>query len=953
MATPLRVLIVEDNASDARLLVERLRDDGFVPQWTRVDAEPDYLAALSPTLDLILADYLMPEFDALRALQLLRERRLDIPFIVVSGAVGEDVAVSALRAGATDYLLKDRLARLGESVRQAIAQRQLKKVHERESKEFVALQQRTRVILDTAADPYIEMDAQGYICDWNAQAEAVFGWTRQEAVGKRLADTIVPPEKRDEHERGLRHFLATGIGPLLGQRIETTAARRDGGRLPVELLVWPIHTRGKVTFTAFVRDMTARKQAEAALVERAQLAAVSADVGLALTQGHSLDEMLRRCAQSMVDNLGAAFARIWTLSADGQTLELQASAGLCTHIDGRHARVPVGKFKIGLIAQERQPHLTNDVMNDPRVSNQQWARREGMVAFAGYPLLVEERLVGVMAMFARHVLTHAVLDTMAAVANQLALGIERRRSEDSLRESNEKLQSLIHASPLAIVAIDRRRQVLMWNPAAERIFGWTAAEALGQAVPFVDPDDADDFNAMLADEFDGRSRSGVEARRLRKDGKLVDVGLWSAPLRDARGEIVAAMGMHADRTEHKRLEEQYRQAQKMEAIGRLAGGVAHDFNNMLTIILGYADVLRGELSQHDPMAEPVGAIEEAARRAAALTRQLLAFSRKQVLHPTLIELAKVVSGMESMLKRLLGEDISLLVKLQPDVAPVRADVAQIEQVIMNLAINARDAMPDGGQLTIETCNAAIDRDYAATQPGMRAGDYAVLAVSDTGHGMDADTKAHVFEPFFTTKEPGKGTGLGLATIYGIVQQSGGFVTVYSEVGLGATFRVYLPRAMEASPLAETGEPTARIEGGSETILLVEDENDVRRLASSMLRRQGYTVLEAASGGEALQLCERHAGPIDLVVTDVVMPQMNGRQMIDRLRIVRPLVKVLFMSGYTDDAIIRHGAVDQGQPFLQKPFTTKALASMVRQILDARLPTMTATWPASPSAATPG
>jgi two-component system, cell cycle sensor histidine kinase and response regulator CckA len=384
---------------------------------------------------------------------------------------------------------------------------------------------------------------------------------------------------------------------------------------------------------------------------------------------------------------------------------------------------------------------------------------------------------------------------------------------------------------------------------------------------------------------------------------------------------------------HKRLTDQLRQAQKMEAVGRLAGGVAHDFNNLLTIILGYSEVSLAQLRPGDPLREVFEEIRKAAGRASDLTRQLLAFSRKQVLSPVVLDLNGLLADIERMLRRLIGEDIDLAINVAPRLWPVRADPGQIEQVLMNLVINARDAMPQGGKLTITTADVELDDNYCTMHADARAGQYALLAVSDNGAGIDKQTLAHIFEPFFTTKGPEKGTGLGLATVYGIVKQSGGHVAVYSEPGCGSCFKVYLPRDREtAQETAATA--TSRSKGqGSETILLVEDEDAVRSLARRVLEAQGYRVLEAKGGSDALLVSQATSEPIHLLATDVVMPQMSGRELAERLTAVRPDLKVLYLSGYMDDAIIRHGLIHADVPFLQKPYSPDSLLQKVREVLD--------------------
>ncbi len=381
-------------------------------------------------------------------------------------------------------------------------------------------------------------------------------------------------------------------------------------------------------------------------------------------------------------------------------------------------------------------------------------------------------------------------------------------------------------------------------------------------------------------------------------------------------------------------QDQLRQAQKMEAVGRLAGGVAHDFNNLLTAIMGYSDLLMSGLAEGDPRRGDLEQIKHAADRAASLTRQLLAFSRRQVLQPRVLDLNAVVGSIEKMLQRLIGEDIDLVTVLDPALGRVKADPGQLEQILMNLAVNARDAMPQGGKLTIETTNVELDGAYAGQHVAVRPGSYVMMAVSDTGCGMDAETRSHLFEPFFTTKEVGKGTGLGLATVYGIVKQSGGSIWAYSEPGRGATFKIYLPRFEESAGAQVVVAPPAKSVGGSETILLVEDDEAVRSLAGDVLQRHGYTVLEARHGAEALVISERHAGPIALMLTDVVMPGKRGHEVAGQLAAGRPDMKVLYMSGYTDNGIVHQGVLDAGMAFLAKPFTPSALARKVREVLDA-------------------
>ena len=477
----------------------------------------------------------------------------------------------------------------------------------------------------------------------------------------------------------------------------------------------------------------------------------------------------------------------------------------------------------------------------------------------------------------------------------------------------------------------------------ERMLGYSVQQWLSTPnfwLTIVHPEDRERA-AREAAEFFTTGKGGIsQFRWVAQDGRVVWVEARSTVICDDKGNPVGMRGVTMDITAGKEaerarahLEEQLRQAQRMEAIGRLAGGVAHDFNNLVTVINGYADLTLMKLEPGHLLSLNVTAIKKAGERAVDLTRQLLAFSRRQLLQPRFLDLNSLITDSAKMLEHLLGEDIELLTILDPELGPVKADAGQMDQVILNLAVNARDAMPQGGKLTLETRNVILDEDYAQQHLSLESGSYVALAITDTGCGMDAETLSRIFEPFFTTKEQGRGTGLGLATVYGIIRQSGGSIWVYSEPGRGTTFKIYLPRI--EGPVAESEETRGEPEspGGTETLLVVEDDELVRKLTCEALRHYGYQVLEAANGGEALLACEKLQVPVSLMITDVVMPQMSGRELADRLHQLHPEMGVLYMSGYTDDAVIRHGLSDTAMFFLQKPFTPSALAIKVREVLD--------------------
>ncbi len=511
---------------------------------------------------------------------------------------------------------------------------------------------------------------------------------------------------------------------------------------------------------------------------------------------------------------------------------------------------------------------------------------------------------------------------------------ERRKAEAALRESEERYRTLVEGVRDIIFALSPEGTIASLNPAFETITGLRREEWVGQ--PFerlVHPEDLPLALELLGRVVRGELRPASQFRVRTAKGDY-RVGEFSATPQLHEGRLVGILGIGRDVTERVQLEQQLRQAQKMEAVGRLAGGIAHDFNNILTAITGYADLLLEDLGATDPRRQDADEIHKAADRAAGLTRQLLAFSRQQVLQPTVLEVNKLVSDLEKMLRRLLGEDVELGTRLAPTTGRVKADPGQLEQVIMNLAVNARDAMPNGGKLTLETGNVDLDGAYAADHYPARAGPFVMLAVSDTGIGMSEETQVHMFEPFFTTKEKGKGTGLGLATVYGIIKQSGGFIWVYSEVGHGTTFKLYLPRVEElAERASQPAQAPARAARGTETVLVVEDEAPVRSVARQVLERHGYTVLEAPSAEAALDIVARYSGTIHLLLTDVVMPGLNGRELANRLAGLRPDAKVIFMSGYTDDAVTRHGVLEPGSAYVQKPFTPDAIARKVREVLD--------------------
>lgn len=509
---------------------------------------------------------------------------------------------------------------------------------------------------------------------------------------------------------------------------------------------------------------------------------------------------------------------------------------------------------------------------------------------------------------------------------------ERKRMEEKLEVQKQFLEQLIHSAPEAIAIVDPDYTIRQINLEFTRVFGFTAEEACGRNLGvLIVPPGKEEESKSLEDNSSRPANSVLETTRRRKDGSLVEVSVLVSPV-ILGTELDAVYCIYRDISDLKTTEEQVRQSQKMEAIGRLAGGVAHDLNNLLTVITGYSELQLAGLAPGDPKHDQATQIIQATQRASALTRQLLAFSRRQVLQPRTLDLNAVVASLEGLLGRLIGEDVEIVFTPAPDLGTVRADPGQIEQVIMNLAINARDAMPKGGKLILLTSNAEIDATYAKLHVGVLPGRYVLLSVSDTGHGMDENTLTHIFEPFFTTKGVGKGTGLGLSTVYGIVQQSNGHIFVYSEPGHGTSFKIYLPRVDEPADYLHANKPESQRARGDVTILLVEDDPQVRELTCALLQACGYSVLSANCMSDVEKHCRQHAGAIHLLLTDMIMPGMTGKEVAAVVMRLRPGIRILYMSGYTNDVIDHHGGLDPNTFFLQKPFTSASLDDKIRQAL---------------------
>jgi PAS domain S-box-containing protein len=603
------------------------------------------------------------------------------------------------------------------------------------------------------------------------------------------------------------------------------------------------------------------------------------------------------------------------------------------------SRLPWGVGLPGRVFLSRRAAWIRDVTTDPSFPRAKASRDIGLRSGFAFPVLSEGEVLAVLEFFSPDVVEPGpgFLEDVSHIGKQLARVAERRRAETVLRESEERFRAVFETGPIGMTLVGRDLRILQANAALERMLGYGRDGLIGLTImDITHPADAarteEDARKLFRGDVD---RYAIEKRYLTRGGDTVWGLLTASVIHVPEGRSPLALGMIQDITERKSLEEQLRQSQKMEAVGRLAGGVAHDFNNLLTVITGCSELLLGKFRPEDPLRPHLLEIHQAAGRAAGLTRQLLAFSRQQVLQPRVVDLNGVVAGMDQLLRRLIGEDVEFVTRLDPDLGRVRIDPSQVEQIIMNLVVNARDALPRGGRITVRTTNAELDEADARRHLTVGPGAHVVLAVSDTGCGMDSATQARIFEPFFTTKGLGEGTGLGLSTVYGIIKQSGGDIRVESTPGRGTTFECWFPRVQESlgAVAVHSTDTPAR---GRETILLAEDDDVVRRVIGMVLEQGGYTVLQAASGLEALELSERHSGEIELLVTDLVMPGMDGRELVDRLSGLRTGIRILFTSGYTDDAVIRERALAPGTAFMQKPYATQALLRKIRELLDAPL-----------------
>ena len=779
-------------------------------------------------------------------------------------------------------------------------------------------------LVECAPEAISILDPEYRITRLNGEFTRIFGFGPEEAMGQRIDSLIVPPDRSAE-TRWITELLVKGQKVVL----ETKRQRKDGMLLDVFMSAAPIMIDGKqVAMCILYRDISEQKRAEAlnsALYR--------------ITQKTSSAEDLQQFYAAVHGIVGELmYARNLYIAVYDPLTQLVSFPYFEDEEDSRPVPKTLGKGLTEYVLRTGEPLLCT-----PEVFDALMKRGEVELIGApsldwlGVPLKAGNNSFGVLVVqsYTGNVrFGEKEKEILTFVSQQLASAIEHKRNEEALRRSEARYRSLVQSAVYSIYRSSLEGRFFDVNPALIAMLGYESVEEVLALDPksdvFLDPSE----QARVMGEFQRGARlDNVEVRWKRKDGSAITVRLSGRVVNSPEETAEVVEIIAEDITERRVLENQFRQAQKMEAVGRLAGGVAHDFNNLLMVISGYTEVLLEHTRKSNPLYPKIEAIHQATDRATTLTRQLLAFSRKQLLELKVVDLNIIVEDMERLLRPLIGENIELQTQLAPDLGRTRADAGQIEQVIMNLVVNSKDAMPNGGKITIQSANARLNnedvrREYSYIQPGL----YVVLSVTDTGDGMDKETQLRIFEPFFTTKEKGKGTGLGLSTVYGIIKQSGGYVLVESEPRQGTTFRIYLPRVEDAlEPVGAVGASSSQ-SGGSETVLLVEDEESVRQLVRETLESKGYKVLEADNGEAALQIVAGYSGNIDILITDVVMPGMSGRELSARLCASCPQTKVLYLSGYTEDAIVHEGVLDPDTAFLQKPFTLQMLVRKVREVL---------------------
>lgn len=863
------------------------------------NSSPDPLWIYNPQTEAILAvneraisrlGYSRDEFLGLKVTDLFTQED-DLPSLQSSGDWETEIRLLKTRQGGE---LQVRLTMrpadfFGESAIQLLAQDVTDQV--RAESDLRRAEQRLNLHIQQTALGVIEWNDQFEVTEWNPAAERIFGYTKEEVLGKPGTEVIVPQDIRPLIEK-VWEKICQSAEPVRSVNDNIT---KDGERIICEWFNTPLVGKdGRVMGAAsLVQDVTLRESIRVSMresEEKFRSVIESSPMGIQIYEMRDAEHLVLIGANAAAQN----FMGFKNEDLLGKTIEEAFPALAGTEIPRMYRRA----------ATEGKASWTDQVIYD------------GGEMRGAYEVNAFQTVPGKMvAMF---------LDIT-----------ERRRTEQALRLRDKAMEAISQGIVIINRQADGSLPIIYANPAFEKITGYQQEQIIGKSWKVLTGLESEVAEVHAMEKAISREHPvSVEMRSYRQDGTTFQSAISFSPILDADGKVSHYVGVYTDVTSIKKLETQFRQSQKMEAIGRLAGGVAHDFNNLLTAIIGYNDINMSMMERNSTISNNSGEIQKAAERAASLTGQMLAFSRQQNLQPSRVPLNKVIGGMYQMLARLIGETIEIRTLLDDSLSDIKAGASQIEQVILNLAINARDAMPAGGVLSIRTANITVGFELVADVPGITPGDYVLLSLSDTGTGMDDHTKEHLFEPFFTTKEKGRGTGLGLATCYGIITQSGGYVAVHSRLGKGTTFDIYFPKMTSEGSRETTRIPEVKVQGGKETLLVVEDDPAVRPLTTNILRTLGYTVHEAGNGIEAQELLITLAGTkIDLLLTDVVMPKMGGKELADWMKVEYISTKILFASGYLENMLSREDIGENEAFFLRKPFTARTLAKKVREVLD--------------------
>jgi PAS domain S-box-containing protein len=900
---PLRILHLEDDPDFVALVSSMLRQEGLPVEMTSAKDFPEFIAAMeNREFDIILADYTLPTCTGLQALQKVRLKGLDTPFVLISGTIGEQAAIECLRCGATDYVLKNKIERLAPTVRRAVQESEERAHRKRIETELVRREKYFRTLTEHSLDVLTILSRDGLFQYNSPSLKSVLGYEPKEVAGQSAFALIHPedlPATHQAFQRALEH-------PDDIITHEFRCRRQDGSWCHLEVVGQNRLDDPEIAGVVInSRDVNDRKRAEAQLREsegQYRLIFEGSPTPMWVTDMET--QGFLEVNEAALQQYG--YSRSDFLSMGGRNIrasgETERYVNYINDVVKKHPESGVGRA--GIWRHQKKSGEIIDV--EIKWSKIRFKGREAMLIMA-------------------HDIT------------------ERKRAAEALENSEASLAAAQRMAHLGSWELDLKDpgninlNELRWSDETYRIFGHKPGEVKVTSELFfnsVHPDERQRVGSAVAEALRKSSAYEIEHRIILPNGEERHVRERGEVVIDEAGKPVQMRGIVMDITERRQLGEQLRQSQKMEAIGQLAGGVAHDFNNILTVIHGHASLLLVDKSMSKGAARSAQQIAQAAERAAGLTRQLLTFSRRQVMQPRRLDLNEVVSNMTMMLGRILGEDIALQLNYWPQPAFILADASMIEQVLLNLVVNARDAMPKGGQLAIKISASTVRERSQAYPIESRAGEFICLTVTDTGCGINPEDLRRIFEPFFTTKEVGKGTGLGLATVYGIVNQHKGWIEVDSEPGSGSAFRVFLPAAKEAPVLPEAKAAPTAVRGGSETILVVEDEVAVRELVCSVLGSHGYNILQADSGVKALELWQQNKRKIDLLLTDLVMPdRLNGRELAEKLRAERPRLKVIFTSGYSADVVGKDLVLQRGLHYLQKPYDPQKLAITVRTCLD--------------------